>query len=148
MQIGALSAPPLLSLRDLIAGHFPWDAWQNIIETHGITNERPRHSRHPLFHDIIYPLDYGYINGTVGPDGDEVDVFTGSTPNGLVALIAADDLRRADRDIKLLYNCSPEEIYLANGFINFNPALMQGVLIMRRPMHELWSDLPAPQPRP
>jgi inorganic pyrophosphatase len=148
MQIGALSAPPLLLLRDLLAQHFPWAAWENIIATHGVTNERPRHSRHPLFHDIIYPLDYGYVNSTRGPDGSEVDIFTGTAPNGLVALIATDDHRRADRDVKLLYNCTPEEIYLVNGFINFNPTLMQGVLIMRHPMHELWSHIPHPDSTP
>ncbi|CAN0593122.1 unnamed protein product, partial [Laminaria digitata] len=38
------------------------------------------------------------------------------------------------------YNCTPEEVYLVNGFINFAPELMQGELVMRRPMHGLWSD--------
>ena len=73
-----------------------------------------------------------------GPDGVEVDVFVGTAANGLMAAVLTDDHRRGDREIKLLYNCLPEEVYLVNGFINFNPQLLQGVLVMRRPLHLLW----------
>lgn len=139
MQIGARSAPPLPILRDLIAAHFPWETWEHIIETQGVTTERARRSIHPTLPEIIYPIDYGYVNGTVGPDGVEVDIFIGTARTGLAALILTDDYRRADREVKLLYHCSPEEIYLVNGFINYNPDFMQGVLAMRRPMHELWA---------
>jgi inorganic pyrophosphatase len=37
-----------------------------------------------------------------------------------------------------MYNCTPVEVYLVNGFINFNPLLMDGMLVLRRPMHTLW----------
>ncbi|HET6569618.1 MAG TPA: hypothetical protein VFG50_16755 [Rhodothermales bacterium] len=140
MQIGARSAPPLLTLRDLVAAHFPWEAWEAIIDAHGITTERARRTVHPTLPEIIYPIDYGYVNDTLGPDGVEVDVFVGTGNTKLVALIMTDDHRRADREVKLLYDCTPEEIYLVNGFINYDPSLMQGVLAMRRPMHEQWAS--------
>jgi inorganic pyrophosphatase len=132
------AVPPLLALRDLAAQHFGWEAWEEVIERNGITIERPRRSQHPQFPEIIYPIDYGYVNGTIGPDGVEVDVFVGTAANGLVGVILTDDHRRGDREVKLLYHCLPEEVYLVNGFINFNPQLMQGVLVMRRPLHLLW----------
>lgn len=130
--------PPLLPLRDFITQHMDWVGWEAVIDRSGITIERPRRSVHPRFPEIIYPIDYGYVNGTVGSDGDEVDVFVGTANTGLIAAMITDDFRRGDREIKLLYRCGPEEVYLVNGFINFNSTLMQGLLLMRRPLHELW----------
>jgi hypothetical protein len=34
-------------------------------------------------------------------------------------------------------HCTPEEIYLVNGFINFDRTLLEGTLTLRRPMHGL-----------
>ena len=67
-----------------------------------------------------------------------MDVFVGSANNGLVGLLMTIDHGRGDREVKLLYNCTPEEIYLANGFINFDRTRMEGTLVLRRPLQELW----------
>lgn len=115
-----------------------WPAWDALIQLRGITIDRPRHSRHPAFPDIVYPIDYGYINGTLSTDGEEIDIFTGSAHTQLVALILTADFRKGDREVKLLYNCSPEEIYLVHGFLNYAPDLMQGRLVMRQPMAAVW----------
>ena len=119
--------------------HIHWTDWEDWIDAHGITIDRPHGSTHPEFVDIIYPMDYGYVNRTLGSDGNELDIFVGSAPNGLVGLILTHDYRKHDREAKLLYNCKPEEVYLANGFLNFDPELMDGRLVMRRPMQELWT---------
>lgn len=126
-----------LSPEEVEDGRFDWAEWEALIRANGITVDRPRGSGHPQYPDIIYPLDYGYVNGTVSSDGDEVDVFVGSARNGLVGLMVTSDFRRGDREVKLLYDCTPEEIYLANGFINFDRNLMEGRLILRRPMSDL-----------
>ena len=70
-----MAKPPSVSA--FTAQHFRWAAWEKLIGQNGITIDRPYRSRHPRFPEIIYPLDYGYINGTRGTDGDEVDVFVG-----------------------------------------------------------------------
>ena len=126
-----------LSPEDVADGRFDWADWEALIGANGISLDRPRGSPHPRFPDIIYPLHYGYVNATVGADGDEVAVFVGSARNGLVALLVTSDFRKGDREVKLLYNCTPEDIYLANGFINFDRTLMEGTLTLRRPMHTL-----------
>jgi inorganic pyrophosphatase len=118
--------------------YFSWERWEELIESHGITVDRPLGSHHPIYPEIIYPIDYGYINNTVSTDGAEVDIFIGTATNKLVAVLFTADFRKGDREAKLLYNCSPAEIYLVNGFINYDPALMRGRLLMRRPMHEVW----------
>jgi len=121
-------------------GWVDFDQWEALIKLKGVTIERTKHSEHPSYPDIIYPIDYGYVNGTFSSDGEEVDIFVGSGHNGLVAAIFTVDLRKKDRECKLIYNCSPEEVYLVNGFINFEPTLMHGRLLMRRPMMELYDD--------
>ena len=40
-----------------------------------ITIDRPLGSAHPKHPDMIYPINYGYISGTVGGDGEEIDAY-------------------------------------------------------------------------
>lgn len=53
-----------------------------------VTVDRPLGSYHPKHKDLYYPINYGYIEGVMAPDGEEqdayilgvsepVDVFTG-----------------------------------------------------------------------
>ena len=41
--------------------------------------ERPLGSRHPRFPDMVYPINYGYIEGTIAGDGQEQDVYVFGT---------------------------------------------------------------------
>lgn len=35
-----------------------------LVQENGITVDRPKGTSHPRFPDLIYPIDYGYVNGT------------------------------------------------------------------------------------
>ena len=37
--------------------------------------DRPLGSRHPKYSDLIYPVNYGYVEGILAPDGEEQDVY-------------------------------------------------------------------------
>ncbi len=37
--------------------------------------DRPLGSCHPKHKDIYYPINYGYIEGIMAPDGEEQDVY-------------------------------------------------------------------------
>ena len=37
--------------------------------------DRPLGSRHPRFHDLVYPINYGYVGGTIAGDGQWQDVY-------------------------------------------------------------------------
>lgn len=39
-----------------------------------VTIDRPMGSRHPE-HGFIYPVNYGYIPGTLAEDGEEIDAY-------------------------------------------------------------------------
>lgn len=40
-----------------------------------VTVDRPLGSYHPKHKDIYYPINYGYIEGIIAPDGEEQDVY-------------------------------------------------------------------------
>ena len=37
--------------------------------------DRPLGSHHPKYNDLIYPINYGYIEGFLAPDGDFQDAY-------------------------------------------------------------------------
>ena len=37
--------------------------------------DRPLGSYHPAHKDIYYPINYGYIEGIIAPDGEEQDAY-------------------------------------------------------------------------
>lgn len=127
----------LVKLRELADREVDWQRWERLISENGITIERPQGSRHPDHPSIIYPIDYGYVNDTVGADGHELDIFVGSSSTGLVGTMVTVDFRKRDTEYKLIYNSRAEEVYLINGFINFDRELMEGVLILRWDMEKI-----------
>ena len=94
-----------------------WSAWERLLRERGVILDRPRGSAHPRFPEMIYPLDYGYMPGTVGGDGDEIDVFVGSGATGLTAALLTRDLGKGDRELKLLWNTTVAEIGVAYAFL-------------------------------
>ena len=130
-------------LAELARRNIDWTHWETLIRRRGVTIDRPHGTRHPAHPSIIYPMDYGYVNGTRGTDGEGLDVFRGTARTGLAGAIVSTDRRKGDREFKLLYDCSPEEIYLAHGFINFDRRRMKGVLVLRKPMADLWKEMDA-----
>lgn len=37
--------------------------------------DRPLGSHHPVYKELRYPVNYGYIKGIVAPDGEEQDAY-------------------------------------------------------------------------
>ena len=40
-----------------------------------VTVDRPLGSYHPRHKDIYYPINYGYVEGIMAPDGEEQDAY-------------------------------------------------------------------------
>lgn len=40
-----------------------------------VTVDRPLGSYHPEHKDIYYPINYGFVEGIIAPDGEEQDVY-------------------------------------------------------------------------
>ena len=40
-----------------------------------VTVDRPLGSAHPNYPNMIYPINYGYVEGIIAPDGEEQDAY-------------------------------------------------------------------------
>lgn len=52
-----------------------WKALDELAGSGDIVIDRAEGTVHPRYPDLVYPLDYGYLSGTVGGDGDGIDVW-------------------------------------------------------------------------
>ena len=108
-----------------------WAALDKLAETSQIVIDRPKGSAHPRFTQYIYPLDYGYLEGTSSMDGEGIDLWLGTDPAGkLTAILCTVDLLKRDSEIKLLLGCTEEEIQTVLAFHN-QSELMRGMLVRR-----------------
>ena len=44
-------------------------------ERYKVIVDRPMGSTHPEFPDIVYEVNYGYVEGIMAPDGEEQDAY-------------------------------------------------------------------------
>ncbi|MBE3068120.1 MAG: inorganic pyrophosphatase [Chloroflexi bacterium] len=96
--------------------------------------DRPKGSRHPQFPNIVYPLDYGYLDGTTSGDGGGIDAWAGASgTRDLSAVILTVDLHKRDAEIKILLGCTEDEIQTILAFHNEND--MRATLI-RKPKEQ------------
>jgi inorganic pyrophosphatase len=92
--------------------------------------DRPKGSRHPHYPEIVYPLDYGYLDGTTSGDGDGIDVWaSASGARDLSAVILTVDLHKRDAEIKILLGCTEDEIQTFLMFHNEND--MRSILVCK-----------------
>ncbi len=57
-----------------------WTEWNRqfdpvIGKTVTVTVDRPLGSTHPVHKDLYYPINYGYVEGIMAPDGEEQDAY-------------------------------------------------------------------------
>lgn len=108
-----------------------WQALDRLFTSLPLRIDRPKGSSHPTFPEMIYPLDYGYLEGFSAIDGEGVDVWIGSSqPPVLDAFLCVADLPKMETEIKLLYGCTEEEKAKAFQFQNRPPHML--ALLVRR----------------
>lgn len=114
----------------LVEGREFWEALDDLVASSEVTIDRPAGSRHPRFPELIYPLDYGYLQGTVAADGGGVDVWVGTGGAGrVVAVLCSVDLSKQDTELKLVLGCTTEEQDTVLAF--HNGEQRRGVLVRR-----------------
>lgn len=92
--------------------------------------DRPAGSAHPRFPQYVYPLDYGYLEGTQGGDGEGVDVWRGTGSLGVGGVVVTIDPFKRNTEIKILYGLKSGEIKEVEQFYRDQP---QAALIVKRP---------------
>ena len=108
-----------------------WMAIDALVQSSNITIDRPKGSAHPQYPDIVYEIDYGYLENTASMDGEGIDVWRGSLPSAQAdAIICTVDLLKSDSEIKLLIGCTEEEKETVYRFHN-ESEYMKGIMIRR-----------------
>lgn len=108
-----------------------WIALDILVEYSDVVIDRPKGSRHPRYLETIYPLDYGYLKGTVRSDGQGIDVWLGSSgKKSVTGVVLTVDLHKRDAEQKILCGCSIDEAEMIREFHNQNS--QQAVLMWRK----------------
>ncbi len=88
-----------------------------LAKSHPIHIDRPRGSVHPDWPELLYPLDYGYLEGTMASDGDGIDVWIGSLEGRhLTGIICNLDPLKHELEVKLLLGCTSKEVEIILAF--------------------------------
>jgi inorganic pyrophosphatase len=108
-----------------------WQGLDQMVATGRLIVDRPKGFPHPRHPSFVYPLNYGYLEGTRSADGDGIDVWIGSLPDRQVtAIICTVDLDQKDAELKLLLGCTSQEAQMA---LNAHNAGSQTGMLIRRP---------------
>jgi inorganic pyrophosphatase len=108
-----------------------WHSLDTLAGACALTIDRPKGSAHPRYPDFIYPLDYGYLDGTRAGDSMGIDVWVGSLlERRLTAIICNVDLEKRDAEIKLLLGCTPAE---ARQLLAIHNRGTQAAILIERP---------------
>ncbi|HSO27704.1 MAG TPA: nitroreductase family protein [Anaerolineales bacterium] len=111
-----------------------WRYITKLLQEHHIVVDRPKGASHPRYPDVVYPLDYGYLQGTTAMDGGGVDVWIGSVPErALAGVLLTVDLKKKDTELKLLVGCTSEEIRQIIQFSNHHSMRALFVAAVRDP---------------
>jgi inorganic pyrophosphatase len=107
-----------------------WASLDRLVANSRLVIDRPAGSHHPRYPGLVYPLDYGYLEGTSSGDGAGIDVWFGASgARTLDSVIMTVDLTKRDLEVKLLLGCSPEEAETILDFHTGNN--MQAIQIRR-----------------
>lgn len=108
-----------------------WAALQDLVDGARLVLDRPKGTSHPRYPDFIYPLDYGYLEGTSSADGEGIDVWAGSLERDIITgVVATVDLTKRDTEVKILLGCAKAEMETIYRF--HNSGSMRAVLIERQ----------------
>ena len=108
-----------------------WSRLDELLAAHELVIDRPRGTAHPRYPDLIFPLDYGYLAGTTGGDGQGIDVWHGSAGHEeLMAIVGTVDMKKRDAELKLLIGCTDEELDIIERFHN---GRYQSAIVVKRP---------------
>ncbi len=95
------------------------DFLQQLVESSQIVIDRLKGTSHQRYPDSTYPVDYGYLAGTSAMDAGGVDIWVGSLKQKqVVGVLGTVDLLKKDTELKILWDCTDDEIKSIMEFVN------------------------------
>ena len=106
-----------------------WQKIDTLYLSSDITISQPKGSRHHVYSNLIYPLDYGYLNEQA--TDAKLPIYVGTNRfAGVQAIIVCADILKKDMDVKLIADTTEQEETMILEFLNQTD--FQKSVIMRR----------------
>lgn len=108
-----------------------WQKLDTLYLSSQLVIDRPKNTCHYKYSNLVYPVDYGYLNDTSASDRAPIDVFKGSVKTSKVdAIVVTADILKKDCETKLIIGCTPEEV--ENILIFLNQTEFQKAIYLKR----------------
>lgn len=99
---------------ELLNNGYFWQKLDSLVLSTNVVISQPKGSHHPQYLNMVYPVDYGYLNDT-----HAIKVFKGSLKRSAAdAIMVVGDILKRDLEVKLLLGCTESEIKEILAFIN------------------------------
>ena len=96
-----------------------WESLDLLVRESNIIIDRPKDSVHPRYPDMVYPVDYGFLEDTSSMDGNGIDIWLGTKENKMIdSILCIIDRFKKDSEIKIIYGCTEQEKELIYNFHN------------------------------
>jgi inorganic pyrophosphatase len=101
-----------------------WATLKQFVTSSQIVVDCPKGSLYTRFPEIDYPLDYDFLEGTIGGDGNGINVWFGSSASQAVTGVActADPFKR-DAELKILLGRSRDDFATLEHFFRVTAEL-------------------------
>ena len=97
--------------------------------------DQPIGTHHPRLPEVIYPLDYCFLEGTTASDRRGIDIWVGSSgKHDVSSIILTVDILERDSEIKILLGCTERENQTILDFHNTNN--VRAILVCRTSIME------------
>lgn len=98
---------------------FFWQKVDTLFLSSNLIISRKKGDTHPNFRNMIYPVNYGHLDDTIGTGSDGLSVYVGSgSQSRITAVVIAADILMKTIDIKLLAGCTEKEVDEVLRFLN------------------------------
>jgi len=108
-----------------------WQKIDTLFFSSKLTIARPAGTEHPHYRNLVYPVDYGYLEDTFRQDQEGIDVYKGTkSVSSISTIVVAVDILKKDIEVKLLVGCTPQEEETILRFLNQTD--FQKTILVRR----------------
>jgi len=112
---------------------FFWQKLDTLYFSSSIVITQPAGSAHPVYGNLVYPVNYGYLSDTLSQDETGISIYKGSlSANQVNTVLIAADILKKDIEVKLMVGCSVAE---EDAILRFtNQTDFQKTILIRRGM--------------
>lgn len=117
-----------------------WQKMDTLLLSSTCKIDHEKGTSHPVYANLIYPVDYGYLQDTIGTDTQPIHVFRGKkAAMNVGAIVVSADILKKDCEVKLLVGCDEEEMLAILEFLN-QTQFQKTILVQRGNQTPSWAN--------